>query len=162
MKALCLALLLSLLGVACCQAQSTTEQMIDQTNIFRTQHGLCALTPDATVQASCDRHCAWMASRYSMTHSGGAYAENIAMGQADVTSVTNCWINSPGHRANMLGGYAYCGMSCCAASNGTLFWCQQFSGSMPVLAGVVQAVATPVAHVMARTRSGWGGRWRNR
>ena len=41
-------------------------------------------------------------------------AENIAMGQNSAQEVMNAWMNSPGHRANILnGGYTHIGVGVC-------------------------------------------------
>ncbi len=54
--------------------------------------------------------------------------ENIAMGQRSPEEVMNSWMNSPGHRANILNGNFSCiGVGCCN-SNGRLYWVQIFGG----------------------------------
>ncbi len=55
--------------------------------------------------------------------------ENIAKGQTSSSSVMNAWMNSSGHRANILSSsYKSIGVGCAADSSGTLYWVQIFIG----------------------------------
>ena len=68
-----------------------------------------------------------MASYRQMVHSNIGVAENIAMGQANSQDVLRTWMNSSGHRANILnGGHRRIGVSAYRSPEGTIFWCQQF------------------------------------
>lgn len=56
-----------------------------------------------------------------------AAAENIAKGQRTAQEVMNAWMNSPGHRANILGkSFTELGVGAAKDSNGTLYWTQLF------------------------------------
>lgn len=56
-----------------------------------------------------------------------AAAENIAYGQRTAAEVMNSWMNSPGHRANILNrSFTQIGVGAAKASNGTLYWTQMF------------------------------------
>lgn len=56
-----------------------------------------------------------------------AVAENIANGQRNAEEVMNSWMNSPGHRANILSStYNQIGVGVARDSNGKLFWTQIF------------------------------------
>lgn len=56
-----------------------------------------------------------------------AAAENIAMGQRTPAEVVAAWMNSPGHRANILSAvYSHTGVGAAKKSNGTLYWTQMF------------------------------------
>ncbi|MFO0822433.1 MAG: CAP domain-containing protein [Gemmataceae bacterium] len=56
-----------------------------------------------------------------------AYGENIAYGYASAASVMNAWMNSAGHRANILSAnFAEIGVSVRADANGVLFFTQVF------------------------------------
>ncbi|MGI5849070.1 MAG: LysM peptidoglycan-binding domain-containing protein [Christensenellales bacterium] len=56
-----------------------------------------------------------------------AAGENIAYGQRTASEVMNTWMNSSGHRANILSGaYTQIGIGVAKASNGTLYWTQMF------------------------------------
>jgi uncharacterized protein YkwD len=68
-----------------------------------------------------------MASANSLQHTSAAVAENIAMGQSSASEAMNSWMNSSGHRANILGGgYSTIGVAAYTSSSGQIFWCQQF------------------------------------
>ncbi|OAA94157.1 SafA/ExsA family spore coat assembly protein [Clostridium coskatii] len=56
-----------------------------------------------------------------------AAGENIAMGQRTAQEVMNSWMNSPGHRANILNpSFNQIGVGLAKNSNGTCYWTQQF------------------------------------
>jgi uncharacterized YkwD family protein/spore coat assembly protein SafA len=56
-----------------------------------------------------------------------AAAENIAYGQKTAQDVMNAWMNSPGHKANILSkSVTQIGVGCAKASNGTLYFTQLF------------------------------------
>lgn len=70
-------------------------------------------------------------SPFTMMQSFGlkfsAAAENIAYGQRSAQEVVNAWMNSPGHRANILSAsYTHTGVGCAKKANGTLYWTQMF------------------------------------
>lgn len=55
--------------------------------------------------------------------------ENIAYGQRTPEQVMNSWMNSQGHRENILkASFKKIGVGCFVAENGTLYWAQEFSG----------------------------------
>ncbi|HEY8390278.1 MAG TPA: SafA/ExsA family spore coat assembly protein [Clostridia bacterium] len=54
-------------------------------------------------------------------------AENIAYGQKTAQAVMDAWMNSPGHKANILSKtVTQIGVGCAKASNGTLYFTQLF------------------------------------
>lgn len=55
-------------------------------------------------------------------------AENIAMGQATAERVVEAWMNSPGHRANILNPrLRQLGVGCYQSADGTNYWTQMFT-----------------------------------
>jgi uncharacterized protein YkwD len=49
------------------------------------------------------------------------------MGQASSNDAVRCWMNSSGHRANILNrGHRKIGVAGYRTADGTIFWCQQF------------------------------------
>ncbi|MCB2293699.1 CAP domain-containing protein [Clostridium algoriphilum] len=55
--------------------------------------------------------------------------ENIAYGQPTPTSVMTGWMNSAGHKANILSeNYTEIGVGVAKKSDGTIYWTQQFIG----------------------------------
>lgn len=66
-----------------------------------------------------------------MTYSHYNFAENIAMGHASPREVVDAWLNSPGHRAAMLGDYSDYGNRMGVGvyeKNGKLHWVLEFIG----------------------------------
>lgn len=56
-----------------------------------------------------------------------AAGENIAYGQRTPAEVMNAWMNSPGHRSNILSAtYNQIGVGVAKAANGTFYWTQMF------------------------------------
>ena len=102
-------------------------EIVAQTNAQRARYGLRPLSIDTSLMSSARRHCQWMASANSLQHTNAAVAENIAMGQSSASEAMNSWMNSSGHRANILGGgYSTIGVAAYTSSSGQIFWCQQF------------------------------------
>ena len=58
-----------------------------------------------------------------------AWGENIASGQDTPDEVVSAWMNSPGHRANILSPeFIYIGVGYVTDSNGKTYWTQLFTG----------------------------------
>ena len=58
-----------------------------------------------------------------------AAGENIAMGQQTPTAVMTAWMNSAGHKANILNSnFTEIGVGVAKDKNGTIYWTQQFIG----------------------------------
>jgi uncharacterized protein YkwD len=101
-------------------------RVIEHTNSQRARYGLRPLKVDFGLIRSARRHTQWMTRNHTMQHSSGV-AENIAMGQNSPSEVLNTWMNSSGHRANILNsGYTRIGVAAYRTPQGTTFWCQQF------------------------------------
>ena len=102
-------------------------RVIEKTNAQRVRHGLRPLVVDTRLIRSARRHAAWMTNNRSMVHTNAAVAENIAMGQRSSGEVLNAWMNSSGHRANILNpGHTRIGVAAYTTPSGTIYWCQQF------------------------------------
>lgn len=100
--------------------------VIERTNAERARYGLRPFIIDRLLMGQARRHAAWMTQARVMQHSAGA-AENIAMGQRSSDEVVRTWMNSSGHRANILNaGYNRLGVAAYTTPEGTVFWCQQF------------------------------------
>jgi len=101
-------------------------KLVEQTNQQRIAHGLSPLKLDNGLMKSARRHTAWMTNTNSFVHTSDPVAENIAYGASNSEHAIDMWMNSPGHRANMLGGYRRIGVAAYVAQDGTTYWCQQF------------------------------------
>ncbi len=103
------------------------QQIVDYTNQERRRHGLPVLQMDVGLLTTARQHAHWMASRGNLTHTTLPVAENIAMGQTTSAEAVRDWMQSPGHRANMLGrGYQRVGAAAFRSANGSVYWCVQF------------------------------------
>jgi uncharacterized YkwD family protein len=66
-----------------------------------------------------------MMENFGITFSSAG--ENIAMGQRTPEEVVNAWMNSPGHRANILSPtYTQIGVGYAKGSTGMTYWTQMF------------------------------------
>jgi uncharacterized protein YkwD len=117
---------------------------VDLTNQARAQQGLPSLSCDAQMIAAARNHSQDMCNQGYFSHTGRdgsqpwdrmrregvqfrTAGENIALGQRDANQVHNSWMNSAGHRRNILGnawgrigvGYVAC--------NGRPLWTQVFA-----------------------------------
>ncbi len=100
-------------------ADDAVRQLIHHVNKVRLAHGLKPLSPQAQLSAAAQGHSRVMALNDCFAHrcpqdgamtdrlarAGYRYrvaAENIAAGLADPAAVVEGWMNSPGHRKNIL------------------------------------------------------------
>ena len=113
-------------------------------NTERARAGLAPMVWHDQLTAAALAHSTDMASMNRMTHTGSdgsdgglrltragfvwrAWGENVAAGYATVQSVFSGWMASAGHRAQILGDYAYMGLAAAASSNGTVYWTLDFA-----------------------------------
>ena len=105
---------------------ATESAVIAKTNAARARSGLAPLAADGQLMNGARNHARWMAKNRNLSHGSGV-AENIAMGQTSATEATSSWMQSSGHRANMLdGGHTRIGVAMAHSADGTAYWCQQF------------------------------------
>ncbi len=114
---------------------SSAYSVLKLVNQERSAAGLSSLTMDkdllnAAMQRAAETSVYFDHTRPSgdscFTVSAKAYGENIAAGQTTASSVMNSWMNSSGHKANILGsGYTTIGIGC-FKQNGMTFWVQLF------------------------------------
>lgn len=102
---------------------STELEMVRLCNEFRIRNGRRPLQILDSLMNTARAHTNWM-TRNGMRHGNYPVAENIACGQGSPREVTNDWINSPGHRNNMLGNHTHIGVG--SAGRGQIYWTQQF------------------------------------
>ena len=103
------------------------RNIVKYTNEERRQHGLPEFTVDHGLVRSARRHCQWMTENRALQHTGDSVAENIAMGYGHSREAVQAWMNSSGHRANILnGGHLRIGVAAYRTESGTIYWCQQF------------------------------------
>lgn len=119
------------------------QQVVDLTNTERAKNGLAALKVDPTLSKMAHEKARDMSVNNYFSHTSPTYGspfdmmkqfgitynyagENIAMGQQTPQEVVNAWMNSAGHRANILNAnYNYIGVGYVAQGN---YWVQDFIG----------------------------------
>lgn len=144
------------------------SRVLELTNQFRAQNGLGALRANAELDAAAQNHSQDMAVQDYFSHTGKdgsapwdraervgysarSMGENIAAGQTTPESVVQGWINSPGHRANMLNasytelGVGYFLLSPDTGSvNYSTYWTQLFgSGDTNPASNISNPTPTP-------------------
>ncbi len=126
------ALLVTLTLAGCASLSITgTPETATSLNGFRAAHGLSQLHTDGTLAALAAEHAADMARRESLDHDGfmtsrgprGARAENVAYGCRESACVIQQWVNSSGHRRNMLiPNLTRYGLASAVAPSGRTYW----------------------------------------
>ncbi|GGU56497.1 CAP domain-containing protein [Streptomyces daghestanicus] len=124
----------------------TVAEVVALTNRERAAAGLPPLAADPRLTAAAQAHSADMVARdfYSHTSPGGAgpqdravaagaaygtTGENIACGQRSPADVVEGWMNSPGHRANILApGFTHLGAGLAGGGRAGTYWTQLFGG----------------------------------
>ena len=108
-----------------------TPETATSLNGFRSSHGLSQLNSDASLTALASEHSSDMARRDSLDHDGfmsrrgprGARAENVAYGCKESACVIQQWVNSSGHRKNMLiPGLTRYGLASATSPSGKKYW----------------------------------------
>ncbi|RBP70229.1 spore coat assembly protein SafA/uncharacterized YkwD family protein [Alkalibaculum bacchi] len=124
------------------EGQSVEKQVIELTNQERAKNGLAPLayngelcnvarakSQDMIDNNYFDHNSPTYGSPFDMMKSFNidysAAGENIAKGQRSAQEVVTGWMNSEGHRKNILNSnYNQIGVGCVNDSNGTLYWTQ--------------------------------------
>ena len=118
-------------AVTGCGTLTGTPETATSLNGFRASHGLSQLRTDGTLTALAGEHAADMARRDSLDHDGfmthrgprGARAENVAYGCRESACVIQQWVNSSGHRKNMLiPGLTRYGLGSATSQSGKKYW----------------------------------------
>ena len=118
------------------------EQVVALVNAERVKEGLPALKVDETLQAAALARAKETVQLFSHTRPNGTscftilkeygisyrYAgENIAYGQRSPEEVVDAWMNSEGHRANIMNqNFTTIGIGYYQTANGTKYWSQLF------------------------------------
>jgi hypothetical protein len=153
-------------------------EVLNLTNQFRAKNNLPGLKLNAELRASAQTHSKNMAQQDFFSHTGkdgsqawdrakrvgyeaNAMGENIAAGQTTPKAVVDGWINSPGHRANLLNAkYTELGVGYFLLQNDTgkinykHYWTQVFgSGDTNPASNLPRSRAT-VSNLSARAATG--------
>ena len=121
---------------------SAAQAILSRVNTARAQNGLSPLALDSAMTRAANVRAAELAKRFSHTRPNGARGltalaeagvsyraagENIAAGQQTAQAVMAAWMNSSGHRANILSAkYSRLGVGQ-AVVGGRTYWVQLFA-----------------------------------
>lgn len=123
------------------------QAVLDRTNTERAQRGAAPLQLHPQLNQAAEAHAADQFNRgcNNLSHTGTdgsspfdriertglqyrAAAENIACGYGSPAAVMDGWMNSSGHRANILNSsYTHIGISATIDANGRPYWVQVFA-----------------------------------
>ncbi len=125
-------------------ATAYEDQVITLVNKERSKRGLQTLKKNATLAYVARLKSKDMATKGYFSHTSPTYGspftmmqhygirfsaagENIAMGQPTPQAVMTAWMNSPGHKANILSpAYNQIGVGMAKSSRGSIYWTQEF------------------------------------
>ncbi|MEG1410554.1 MAG: CAP domain-containing protein [Terrisporobacter sp.] len=128
------------------QFPSFQQEVLRLVNVERSKRGLKPLTLNTKLSSVATTKSQDMINKNYFSHTSPTYgspfdmmkqfgisyrsaAENIAKGQTTPAQVMNSWMNSSGHRANILSAnYTELGVGIAKSSNGTIYWTQMFIG----------------------------------
>jgi hypothetical protein len=126
----------AVVGVSTPASAAPADSLYSLVNQERAANGLPALVRNASIEAVAVTWANQMAASGSMQHNpnysgqipGGwtAAAENVAQGQPSAAKMHSDWMNSPGHRANILGDFTSIGIAFVTV-NGTTWGVQDFA-----------------------------------
>ncbi|MGK5522375.1 CAP domain-containing protein, partial [Micromonospora sp. URMC 107] len=122
---------------------SQARQVVDLVNAERAKAGCGALGIDDKLTTAAQRHSQDQADHRNMSHTGSdgsdpgdrldrvgyawrTYGENVAWNQQTPAAVMDAWMNSPGHRANIL-NCAFTEIGVGVASSNGPYWTQVFA-----------------------------------
>ena len=125
---------------------SYQQQVLDLVNAERTKRGISALTLDSNLSSVATKKSQDMVNKNYFDHTSPTYGspfdmmkqfgisyrtagENIAKGQKTPQEVVTAWMNSEGHRKNILNpNFTNLGVGIAKDSKGTTYWTQMFIG----------------------------------
>ncbi|MEV4248891.1 CAP domain-containing protein [Streptosporangium canum] len=122
------------------------NEVVRLVNVERAKGGCQPLKHDAQLRKAAYGHSADMADQGYFSHTskdgrsfmdriraagftgGSGWAENIAAGQKTPAAVMSSWMNSAGHKANIMNcKYTLIGVGAAKNSGGTIYWTQNFA-----------------------------------
>ena len=125
---------------------SYQQQVLDLVNAERAKRGISALTLDSSLSSVATKKSQDMVNKNYFDHTSPTYGspfdmmkqfgisyrtagENIAKGQKTPQEVVAAWMNSEGHRKNILNpNFTNLGVGIAKDSNKTTYWTQMFIG----------------------------------
>lgn len=122
------------------------QEVLRLINVERAKEGLCALSMDSSLSNVAQLKSQDMIDNNYFAHNSPVYGtpfemmklhgityrvagENIAMGHSTPQEVVDGWMNSEGHRKNILNSrFTNLGMGIAQANSGRIYWTQMFTG----------------------------------
>ena len=122
------------------EAEALAAEVVRLTNVERAAAGRSALSAHPLVAAAAVAHSQDQAARQRMGHTGSdgfdagtrltragftwrAWGENVAAGQRSARDVVTAWMNSAGHRTNMLSAsFTTIGVGVVTGADGARYW----------------------------------------
>lgn len=123
-------------------------EVVRLVNVERSRAGCDPLATHSRLHTAAQKHSDLQARRNTMSHQlpgepavgdritaegyrWAGVAENVAAGQTSPAMVMNSWMNSAGHRANILNcGYRHIGVGVTRSAQGTRYWTQNFASPL--------------------------------
>ena len=105
----------------------TPRELFFATNAERIKARVLPLQMDEVLMDGASAWAGQMFASGRLRHDmSGGFAENIAWGQESIDEVIRVWMNSPGHRWNILGSkYTKLGVGFCGEGH-NMYWVQRF------------------------------------
>jgi uncharacterized protein YkwD len=138
----------------------SASDLVTALNAERARAGLAPLREDPRLTKAAQAWADQMAAAHRLWHGNlgtrlvdvipGALseAEDIAAGQQNVRDVVSDWMESPPHRANILGDFNLVGCGQATSSTGAIFWCVDFARANDKIKGTIvfrELTAPPLA-----------------
>ncbi len=126
------------------QQSPTAQAVFDLVNSERAARGLAPMTYDTKLDLAAQRHSEDQAQSQRMSHTGSdgstmvqridrvgfawrSAAENVAYGYDTPVAVMAAWMNSDGHRRNILSSNTHIGVGLAYGPDGRAYWTQVFA-----------------------------------
>ncbi|MDL2307763.1 CAP domain-containing protein [Desulfovibrio sp. OttesenSCG-928-C06] len=154
------------------ELEAFRKEVLSLTNAERAKHGLAALKSDTALDKVGDARAGELLRYYDGEHlrpdkrkwstilaeykiSWKYCGENISRGQKTPKEAVTGWMNSPGHKANILNkNYTHLGVGVRMTSNGDLYWSQNFIAFADTKAAALQSSGTSASKQTAGGVSG--------
>ncbi|MFT3944212.1 MAG: CAP domain-containing protein [Ancrocorticia sp.] len=142
---------------------SFQQEVLRLVNIERANAGVAALVLDPGLNSLSSMWSDWMATTGEFGHlpskygwslwgavgAGGLTGENIAAGYSTPADVVTGWMNSTGHRQNILNpSFTMMGLGCSESDIGYgIYWTQQFAGRSVTKSTKYQKIPIPTSQI---------------
>ena len=142
---------------------SYQQEVLRLVNIERAKAGVAAMVLDPGLNSLSSMWSDWMATTGEFGHlptkygwslwgavgAGGLTGENVAAGYSTPAEVVAGWMNSSGHRQNILNpSFTMMGLGCSESDIGYgIYWTQQFAGKSVTKSTTYQKIPVPTSQI---------------